>query len=102
MKTHTRLRFYSRRAKRVMYPTALVAVANFLAFVAGSIYLGGDALNGYVHAGHYFLCAHGHCVEVSRAVWQYSYWHAISAIGGILLVLAEQALFLKTGDIHLV
>lgn len=90
---------YSKRAKRVIYPTAILAVVNFAAFIAGSLYLGGDALNGYLKSGHYFLCAHGHCSEVSSAVWHYSYWHALSSFGGILLVFAEVALFLNTGDI---
>lgn len=99
MKTRIKFRSYSKRAKWVIYPTAWLAAANFFAFVAGSMYLGGDALNGFIRAGHYFLCAHGSCVEVSKAVWRYSYWHAITATGGILLVVAETALFLNTGDI---
>jgi hypothetical protein len=99
MKTRIKFRSCSKRAKWVIYPTAWLVVANFFAFVAGSLYLGGDALNGFIRAGHHFLCAHGACVEVSQAVWRYSYWHAITAIGGILLVVAEAALFLNTGDI---
>ncbi len=91
---------YSKRAKWVIYPTTVLAMVNFFTFIGGSLYLGGDALNGYVKAGHYFLCAHGHCSEVSRAIWHYSYWHALSAFGGILLVFAEVALFVNTGDIE--
>jgi hypothetical protein len=99
MKTRIKFRSYSKRAKWVVYPTVWLAMANFFAFFVGSLYLGGDALNGFVRAGHYFLCEHGHCVEVSEALWRYSYWHAITAFGGILLVFAEIALFLNTGDI---
>jgi len=99
VKTRLKFRAYSKRAKRVIYPTAALAILNFIAFVLGSLHLGGDALNGYVRAGHYFVCAHGGCFEVSSAVWHYSYWHAWTAIGGIFLVMAETALFLNTGDI---
>jgi hypothetical protein len=99
VKTSLKFVAYSKRAKWVMYPTTALAMINFFAFVIGSVYLGGDALNGHVHAGHYFVCAHGSCTEVSRTVWHYSYWHAYASFGGILLMLAETALFLNTGDI---
>ena len=84
-----------------MYSTIALVFPNFFAFVAGSVYLGGDALNGYVQARHYFLCAHGSCTEVTQQVWNYSYWHALSAMGGILLVFIEAAIFITTGDIVL-
>ena len=32
-----------------------VGILNFFAFAAASIYLGGDAVNGYQKDGHYFL-----------------------------------------------
>jgi hypothetical protein len=100
MKTSLRFTAYSKRAKYVLNPTAILATINFFAFVLGSIHLGGDALNGYVRAGHYFVCAHGSCTEVSGAIWHYSYWHALTSIGGILLVFVETAIFLNTGDIQ--
>lgn len=100
MSTNRRFQSYSRRAKLVLYPTVALAVMNVVAFIIGLLYLGGDALNGYAHAGHYFICAHTHCVETSRALWRYSYWHTLAALGGILLVVAETALFLMTGDIQ--
>jgi hypothetical protein len=84
-----------------MYPTVALAMVNFFAFVIGSGYLGGDALNGYVRAGHYFVCAHGSCTEVAEAIWRYSYWHAIASIGAILLVIIESAILVNTGDIEL-
>jgi len=84
-----------------MNVTALLAAPNFLLFVFASVYLGGDALNGYVQEGHYFLCAHGGCTEVSHSVWTYSYWHAVSAMGGILLIFVEATIFVTMGDIVL-
>jgi hypothetical protein len=99
VKTSLKFRSFSKRAKWVVYPTFATAMANFFAFILDSLHLGGDALNGYAKAGHFFVCAHGACTEVSSTIWHYSYWYAVSAIGGILLVLAETALFLNTGDI---
>ena len=63
--------------------------------------MGGDALNGYVQAGHYFVCAHGGCTEVPATVWNYSYWQAITAMGGMMLFFLEAAMFVTTGDIVL-
>jgi hypothetical protein len=100
VKTSLKFRSYSKRAKLVIYPTSVLVGINFLTFIFASVYLGGDALNGYMRAGHYFLCAHGHCTEVSSSIWRYSYWHAVTALGGILLLFAETALFLNTGDIE--
>ena len=97
MKTSLKFTAFSKRAKWVIYLVMTLAMVNFFAFVVGSAYLGGDALNGYVRAGHYFVCAHGGCAEVSSAIWRYSYWHAYACFGGILLVFAVTALFPKHG-----
>jgi hypothetical protein len=100
MKSRITFKSYSKRARWVVYPTIALATLNFIAFSIGSFHLGGDALNGYVHAGHYFVCEHGHCTEVSSNAWHYSYWHAWGAMAGILLVFAEVALFVNLGDIE--
>jgi len=75
------------RAKWALYFVVALVALNFVAFIVGSCYLGGDALNGYARAGHYFVCAHGGCREVSRSIWLYSYWHALSAMVGLVLLL---------------
>ena len=90
----------SRRARLVLRFTSMIVVANFLVFGLMSQHLGGDAINGMVRQGHYFLCAHGDCTEVSRSVWVYSYWHTLTAMAGILLVFLEMGIFLNTGDIE--
>jgi hypothetical protein len=100
VKSRIKILAYSRRAKIVGHPLAALAVVNFIAFSIGSVYLGGDAINGFESAGHFFVCEHGHCTEVSSCAWHYSYWHAIAAIGGILLMFATMALFINTGDIE--
>ncbi len=91
----------SKRAKLIIYVTASIVFPNFLVFWLVAVYLGGDALNGYVQNGHYFICAHGVCKEVSRSVWNYSYWHAISAIAGHMLIFTEAAVLVTTKDIEL-
>jgi hypothetical protein len=65
----------------VRYVLPLVFVAamiNFAAFfiVAGRI--GGDAINGTVENGHYYLASHGRMTEVSAGRFTYSLWHARS------------------------
>jgi hypothetical protein len=58
-----------------------LAMLNFVTFVAIAFYLGGDAVNGKVDAGHYYLFGvrteYGHKVytEVSERVFNYSKWH---------------------------
>jgi hypothetical protein len=84
-------------AKRLHYATGVVAAINLFVFIAGSLYLGGDALNGYHNSSGYFVCAHGSCTEVSEAIWTYSYWHAWSATALILLVFFELGVFYCTG-----
>jgi hypothetical protein len=64
-----------------------VWIVNFAAFVLIAAYLGGDALNGYAKDGHYFLAMHGHTFEVSRGVFLYSKWHAISLIASLAILM---------------
>jgi len=49
----------SRRAKLIMIPVFILALISFFSFIFIDLYLGGDAVNGYVRDGHYFLCSHG-------------------------------------------
>jgi len=64
--------------------TIAVGVLNFLIFVAGAAYLGGDAVNGKVEDGRYYLFGvrteSGRKVytEVSEPVFSYSRWHVYS------------------------
>jgi hypothetical protein len=66
---------------------------NFASFVAGSIYLGGDALNGCIKDGHYYIYGNhltGPKVrkEVSEAVFEYSKWHGYIAFASWPVVMA--------------
>ncbi len=54
------------------------ALINFFAFVIIAILLGGDAINGMVKDGHYYLASHGRYTEVTESVFNYSRHHAYS------------------------
>lgn len=54
---------------------AWVTALNFVAYVITACILGGDAWNGRIQQGHYYLSMHGHLTEVSRAMFEYSLWH---------------------------
>ena len=62
----------------ILITVCLLAVFNFTAFWIGSDLLGGDAWNGKVENGHYYLSDRGRLTEVSAGVFTYSLWHAWS------------------------
>ena len=99
MKSRIKFKSFSTRAKRLVYSTALFFVIDFATSIIVSQCLGGDALNGYIHAGNYFVCAHGSCSPVSPAIWRLSYWQQITVLFGIALLLVELVVFVNTGDI---
>ncbi len=55
-----------------------IGLANFFAFFVAVLCLGGDAVNGKIAAGHYYLMSHGRYTEVNEAVFAYSKWHVYS------------------------
>ena len=72
-------------------------VLNFIVYLAGTIVLGGDALNhGSVSGGHFYIESHGRTKEVTEGIFEYSRWQAstlkimqpvfLTAFVGILLV----------------
>ena len=52
-----------------------LGLVNFALYFIGAIYLGGDAINGKIVDGHYFLMSHGRYTEVSADISNYSKWH---------------------------
>ena len=71
-----------------------IAIVNFVLFVLIAVWLGGDAINGTVRDGHYFLASHGHFTEVNRGVFAYSKIHTLSLLvthpaGIIVLIIAR-------------
>ena len=63
-----------------------LAWLNFILLMIADSYLGGNAVQGYSLKGHYFLYAKvvGYH-EVTRQVWNFSYWHTYSVIATGLL-----------------
>ena|ERR1019366_4948982 len=65
---------------------AVFAFVNFFTFWIAAGLLGGDAINGKIENGHYFLRSHAHLKEVSSAVFFYSRIHCLSAMAGIFIL----------------
>jgi len=71
-----------------------VGILNFVVFVFVASHLGGDAVNGKVEDGHYYLFGvrteSGHKVytEVSESVFTYSKLHVYSLLASWPLVMA--------------
>jgi hypothetical protein len=74
----------------------IVGFVNFFWFIAESRTLGGDALNGFVRGGSYFVVEHGTATEVSRSTWEWSRIHGASIFITHPLALAGLAYLLVT------
>jgi hypothetical protein len=87
VREHSRRKLMS-RVSRVLRKLTIVAtivgLLDFLLFLAGAFYFGGDAWNGKAEAGRYFLWGYHNgtkgYIEVSRAVFDYSKWHVYSVM----------------------
>jgi hypothetical protein len=53
----------------------IVAIVNFVAFLIGAAVLRGDAVNGKMEAGRYYVADHGKLTEVSKVAFTYSRFH---------------------------
>lgn len=60
------------------YTLLFIAFINFAAFWIISLSLGGDALNGKIQNGRYYVGNHGRYTEVSKEIWTYSKIHTTS------------------------
>ncbi len=70
----------------------LVVFLNLVSWLVFCVTQGGDALNGKIVDGRYYLGSHSHYTEVSAAKYQFSRWQTISnmvtlpvVVGGSLL-----------------
>ena len=76
-----------------------IGVVNFLLFVLISVLIGGDAMNGKIENGHYYLGNHGHLREVSALLFRYSQLHFYSLFVTLpLLAFASVAYRLTGGE----
>ncbi|MHC4611729.1 MAG: hypothetical protein ACYS7M_15430 [Planctomycetota bacterium] len=85
------------KRNRILLWIIILGLANFVSYTVVYWYLQGDAKNGAVVDGQYFL--RGHFIreragrltdDVSRATWIYSYVHSISiwpTVGAVLIAM---------------
>lgn len=94
----SRRKLVSRWLPKLCNTIVVVALLNFGLFLAGTIFVGGDAWNGKVEGQKYYVWGYHHgrkgYTEVSQAVFEYSKWHAFSVIVtwplGMLAVVVSQ------------
>jgi hypothetical protein len=70
-----------------------LAIINFGIFAIFALYLGGDAVNGKIYNGHYFLGNHGRYTEVAKIVFDYSKWHVYSVWLTMPIAIVSRILF---------
>lgn len=56
----------------------VVGAANFIALSIGEDALGGNAINGKVEGGRFYVGSHGKFTEVTRRQFEHSRWHCRS------------------------
>jgi hypothetical protein len=75
----------------------VIGLLDFVSFLIGASYLGGDAVNGKIDGGRYYLYGPYNGMkgynEVSQAVFDYSRWHVYSLmiIWPLMIVLSIAA-----------
>ena len=68
----------TRLIRRILWAVVILITANFLVFVLFAGLIGGDAWNGRMADGHFFVANKGKLTEVSEATFHYSLWHVWS------------------------
>jgi hypothetical protein len=80
----------------------IVGFLNFLLFLAGALYLGGDAVNGKIENGKYYLWGYSYhegtkgYTEVSQAIFDYSRWHVYSVMTTSPLMILAGLVYKRT------
>ena|SRR5215510_5882365 len=64
--------------QKILRVIALIAMLNFFAFLYGDLIIGGDAINGKIDGGKFFVGDHGKYTEVTEGVYRYSRFHTLS------------------------
>ena len=60
------------------YTLFAIGIVNFASFWIIAVIIGGVAVGSGAVDGRYFVSEHGHRTEVSRSVFEYSWYHARS------------------------
>ena len=71
-----------------------IMAINFVLFFIGSFILGGDAINGHIEDGKYYLRMKEQLTEVSESVFMYSKYHSLSVIWSFSLALGIPGIFI--------
>lgn len=74
--------------KWIAYGIVTFCALNWVSSIALDFMLGGDALNGKVEQGRFFVGQHGHYTEVSESTYEYSRLITYSAIACMPLLWA--------------
>lgn len=64
--------------KKICHSLFAIAIVNFLVFFVVAINIGGDAVNGKIEDGKYYVANHGKYTQVSKALFTYSRFHVYS------------------------
>jgi hypothetical protein len=89
---------------RILIWIIFLGLANFVSYTVMYWYIGGDAKNGVIRDGEYYVRGHhlrhhgggfGVETEVRRAVWIYSYLHSISIWPTIAAVLVSMLILAR-------
>ena len=86
------MRIWERHRRKIAAALVILPFVNFFLYALIAEILGGDAVNGKVDGGRYYLGLHGQYTEVSRAVFTYSKYHTYA-------IWATSILFLTTAAI---
>ena len=65
---------------RALLLVIALCILNFATFAVAAYFLGGDAGNGEVFGGNFYLGSKGKLIEVSEGVYAYSLWHLRSLV----------------------
>lgn len=91
-----------RRRNKILIWVIGLGLLNFVLYTISYAYIGGDAGNGRIENGKYYVRGHflryakeGLASEVSRGVWIYSYVHSITIWPTIGLVLCSMLLLAR-------
>jgi hypothetical protein len=68
----------NRKVSALAIVGVLIGALNYGVWLKESLDLGGNALSGGVHDGHYFVANHGRSVEVTPEEWEHSRLHTLS------------------------
>lgn len=82
--------------RKIVLVLSYFSLLLFVSFLGIGMYLGGEALNGKIEAGQYFLAWHGYYTPVSKEIYQYSYVHGIVAFSLIPISMVASFLFRPT------